>query len=148
MPECHKCPHADHLDRFAHLPYEKTPCYRCHWTGDQINHHGRTHISIDAMDKSAEQSLGMVEAAMQPVSDDTSDARRVALPEDLTGRVIAAGLQRMTNGQRNIALLFLGNPGATGEAIARMIGKTPQLVSATWKVCRRVWRDVAAEMTQ
>ena len=97
------------------------------------------------MSENTEQSLGMVEACNQE-QHDLSSARRVAIPPEVVSQAINAGLEKMTDSQRDVAMMFLANPGETQESIARRLGKTPQLVSIMFKICCRIWQQCAADI--
>ena len=147
MPECHMCQHKADIEagKYACTPWRKTPCAGCHWTGDQANNHGRSHISIDSGADSS-QTYGEVEASVsaseiskemigrssQEVLDTAADRQRYR-------RAIGAGLLLLTEAERRVVRLLVKDPMPTQSQIAKTIGRTPQNVSALLRQVRRKW---------
>ncbi len=154
MPECHKCPEAEKVQRgdYARRPWSKTPCAKCHWTGDQENHHGRSHISMQAGDES-DQTLGSVAAAIMTDANESNSPEETVRLSVMAAEVhIGRGLLYLTDRQREIALLVfhatvegnvLSSP-ITQCQIAHRARCTPQNLSTVLREIVSRWPEFAS----
>ena len=156
MPECHKCPLATKVSQgaYSHLPWKKTPCYNCHWTGDQDNHHGMSMVSMEAGATESGQTLAEVEASIMTELKNSDDpGEQVTLINQAADVRIARGLLSLSKRHREIALAvidcladghIMGDYRTQAEVSRRIGTTTPQAISAALQEIIRAWPDFQA----
>ena len=84
MPLCYVCPNVPDIQagKFKDLPWEETPCGKCHWTGNVPHNKGCTHISFDLMITNCKEKENSMDDAETP--DETTpeqDTDKIDLPD-------------------------------------------------------------------
>jgi hypothetical protein len=147
MPECHKCDHAANLAAFMHKAFTSTPCASCRLS-ENVNHHGRSHVSIDAAPGYAQACLDPEVQESEPQEQETiDDALSHLAPLFISddeavdalskAATVLRELLRLPARRRGIVMDHLANPEVKIKDLAKSIGLTPQAVQQSIQEAER-----------